>query len=415
MIIRCRLCPGAFWEKKGAMKMIKRGLLSCFAGLLAVVFVLLGGYTPAAAESTLKIGAIWSLSGPGSQLQVIMRDAAVLAAEWINREGGLKVGAETYKIELIVEDNKSSAEGSVSAATKLVLRDKLKFLTGMIVPFQIEAAQTITEPNGVILSVGKHSVLFPKNPYTFSSTQGFTVPIPGLYEFLVKKYPGVKTLGFIAADEPGALSVLKVARAEAEKHGLKIMEPNLAQFGTKDYYPTWSKVLKDKSDAMDIGVNFVESIATIVRHGRELGYKGPIVTVTTGGATDMVNLIGKEWTMDLIAPVFDLDNPSTPPMVKEIVTLWEGRFKEPFHISALLGWSSVWCLAQAIVNSQSLDPLQVAKAWGSMKTIETPWGTGTMGGAKTFGINHMVIPPTSISLLNAGKVELTEWHQPVLP
>jgi branched-chain amino acid transport system substrate-binding protein len=369
----------------------------------------------AAQDFTLKIGAIWTLSGPGSQLQVIMRDAGLLAAEWINGKGGIAVGGQKYKIEVIVEDNKSSAEGSISAATKLVLRDRLKFITGMIVPFQIEAVQTVTEPNGVILSVGKHSVLFPNNRYTFSSTQGFTVPLPDLYDFMLKRFQGIKTIGFTAADEPGALSVLKVSRAVAEQRGLKLMEPSLAQFGTKDYYPTWSKILKDKPDAVDIGVNFFESIAMIAKHGRELGFKGPMVTVTTGGASDLVKLIGKEWTSDLIAPVFDVEDANTPRMVKEIVKLWEKRFKEPFHISALLGWSSIWCLAQAMENAQSLDPIKVTEAWENMKTIETPWGTGTMGGAKTFGINHMVIPPTCISLLNAGKVERTEWRQSVLP
>jgi branched-chain amino acid transport system substrate-binding protein len=395
--------------------MVRRAIRFSFMFSLSISLLLLVGHFPARADNTLKIGAIWSLSGPGSQLQVIMRDAAVLAAEWINAKGGITAEGQKHKIELIVEDNKSTAEGSVSASTKLVLREKLKFVTGMIVPFQIEAAQTVTEANGVILSVGKHSVLSPKNRYTFSSTQGFTVPIPDLYDFMLKRYPGIKTVGFTAADEPGALGVLKVSRSVAEKRGLKLLDPSLAQFGTKDYYPVWSKILKDKPDAVDIGVNFVESIAMIARHGRELGFKGPMVTVTTGGASDMLKLIGKEWASDFIAPVFELEDPSTPAMVKEIVRLWGKRFKEPFHISALLGWSSVWCLAQAIENARSLDPEKIADTWANMKTIETPWGTGTMGGAKTFGINHMVIPPACVSLLNGGKVELTEWRQSILP
>jgi hypothetical protein len=37
-----------------------------------------------------------------------------------------------------------------------------------------------------------------------------------------------------------------------------------------------------------------------------------------------------------------------------------------------------------------------------------------MGGARTYGINHMVLSPASISLLKNGKVS-THWFMPDIP
>ena len=396
--------------------MSKARLLITLVALGTMGFVLSAGNAPAtAAENTLKIGSIWGLSGPGSHLGAIMRDGVELAAEWINKKGGVTVKGEKYKIELLIEDNKNSAEGSASAATKLVHRDKVKFVTGMNVPFQVDAVQSVTEKEKVMLVAGKISGMKPTDKFTFSGTAGFTVPIPGIYDFLLKAYPNVKTVGFSAHDEPGAQATVKVARMMAEGRGLKLYETVLTQFGTKEYYPAWTKILKDKPDAVDIGISFPDGLAANVRHGRELGYKGPIVSVGTADSMVFVQMIGKESATDFIFAGFDMNGPDNPAMVKEVMRLWAEKYKKPFNLDALDAWSGLWVLAQAIEKAQSLDPSAVVGTLEGMKVVETPWGSGTMGGAKTFGVNHMVLPPAPISRLVGGKVESTIWYKPNLP
>ena len=367
--------------------------------------------TPSVADETLKIGSIWGLSGPMSQLGVVCRDGAVLAADWINGKGGVNVKGKKYKIELAVEDNKNTAPGSVNAATKLVHKDKVKFITGMNIPFEIEAVETVTEPARVILSTAKASNLIPKNRHSFSATQGFTAPIPHLYDFLKKTYPDAKTVSFIANDESGALVTSKICRSIAEANGYKLQETNIVQFGAKEYYPTWTKILKDKPDVVDMGISAPDDLAAKARQGREVGFKGPIMTCNTGDSNVFIHLIGKDAT-DFIFAGYDPASANTPAMVKTIMKMWDQKYKKPFSLDAVDGFSSVWALAQAIEKAQSLDPEAVVAAWEKMETIETPTGTGKMGGFKAFGINHMVLGPSPITLLKNGKVETTHWYPP---
>jgi branched-chain amino acid transport system substrate-binding protein len=393
-------------------RMFKKQMFIFLVAVVASTFITMGWVTPSTAADTVKIGSIWGLSGPGSQLGVVCKDAAVLAVEWINGKGGITVQGKKYKIELVIEDNKNTAAGSSNAATKLVHKDKIKFITGMNVPFQQEAVQTVTEPNKVVLSMGKTGLLIQKNRFSFAATNGFTVPIPGMFEFLKKNYPAAKTVAFNAHDEAGGLAVDQVGRMFAEKMGYKLFDTVLTQFGTKEYYPTWTKMLNSKPDAAFIGISFPDSLAANVRQARELGFKGPIVSVGTGDSSVFLSLIGKEYSNDFVYAGFDMNAPDNPVMVKTIMKLWETKYKKPFNLDGLDGWSTVWALAQAIEKAQSFDTEKVVKAWETMQTIETPWGTGAMGGQKVFGINHMVLCPAPISMLKNGKVEATHWYKP---
>jgi ABC-type branched-subunit amino acid transport system substrate-binding protein len=95
--------------------------------------------------------------------------------------------------------------------------------------------------------------------------------------------------------------------------------------------------------------------------------------------------------------------------------LWEDRYKNPLDHGALVGWCAVWALIQAIEKAQTFDTTEVMKMWENMESIETPWGSGSLGGARTFGINHMVLAPYAISRLQNGKVDSTRWYKPVIP
>jgi uncharacterized cupin superfamily protein len=57
----------------------------------------------------------------------------------------------------------------------------------------------------------------------------------------------------------------------------------------------------------------------------------------------------------------------------------------------------------------------VAATWKKMQSIETAFGKGHMGGLKTYGINHLVVKPMSVTRLEKGKVETVKWVTPEFP
>ena len=174
-----------------------------------------GSAEAAEKTKTLKVGVIWGLTGPGSQQQLVWKDAVLLCADYINQKGGVTVKGEKYRIQCVVADNKNSPAGSVDAATKLVHQGKVKFILGLVVPVQIEGVMSVTEPNKVVYVSMRTDIVRPDKPYFFCAAYSYAAPLPGLYQVIREKYPSVKSVGYIVEDETGARAV-----GEEPVHGI---------------------------------------------------------------------------------------------------------------------------------------------------------------------------------------------------
>jgi len=382
--------------------------------VFALVFGGCAGKEPEA--KTLKIGIIYGLTGPGSQMQLAFVDIMKMFADWQNEQGGVTVNGEKYLIELIVEDNKNSPAGAVDAATKLVHQDQVKFIAGCVVPVVVDAVSSVTEPNKVLFAANRTDIVHPDRPYTFTPNYGFTAPLPGLYGALLELYPGVKTMGYIVEDEAGARAVGGLSQNIARGHGLEVLEPVIHPWEAPEYAPEWTKVLGQKPDAVDQGLKMPDSTAACLRQGRELGYTGPIIAAIPGDPHLILKMIGSpEYATDFIYAGMDVYSPEAPPMVKEIVKMWDATHDEPFDADGPEVWDTIWVLVQAIEKAQSLDPTEVARAWDQMDTFQSCKGSGKMGGAQTFGINHMGFAPCPIIRLQNGEIEFIKWFDPWIP
>ena len=91
---------------------------------------LIGAPGAFAAEKTLTIGYSDALTGGGAVYGVPQKKAIDLAIEEINGAGGIKVGADNYKIKTIEYDDKADSTEATNVARKLIDRDDVKFILG---------------------------------------------------------------------------------------------------------------------------------------------------------------------------------------------------------------------------------------------------------------------------------------------
>ena len=85
---------------------------------------------PSIAQDTLKLGAAVSLTGPFSREGQLLRDGYDLWKDTVNAQGGIKVGARTYKVDIVYYDDESKAQTSARLTEKLITEDKVAFLFG---------------------------------------------------------------------------------------------------------------------------------------------------------------------------------------------------------------------------------------------------------------------------------------------
>jgi branched-chain amino acid transport system substrate-binding protein len=268
-----------------------------------------------------------------------------------------------------------------------------------------------------VSALGAPQELNVNTPYTFSgiSTRGTYGPA---LDYFLQTYPQVKKVAVVAPDDPGAHEVNRDLKPRATARGLTVVVEEYYPFGSSDFYPMWTKILTSQPDAILMTVGFSTWMGGILKQGRELGFKGPMLQIAYPGGeiSEIQRVAGKDFTTDYVVIGHALNKPEAlTPMMNVIAKAVKDKFGVGLTTDHLLGFESLWYLAQAIEKAQSLDSTVVKDSFERMTKIETPYGPGTMGGLKTFGINHIVVRPLSLVRFMNGEPNFIKWFTPVLP
>jgi branched-chain amino acid transport system substrate-binding protein len=390
-------------------------LISMILGASFFMFAFAQAAQPDA--KTLKIGAIVSMTGFASASEVLIWEGIQLFEQWINEQGGITIKGQPYVIKFVAEDGQSSADGAVAAATKLVHDHGVKFLVGPVMPFMVVASGTVTEPAKVI-RVALYNCYMPdeygaKTPYTFIAndcTVDFMTPN---MKYLKETYPQAKTITVLTPDD-GAPPYLKpIFKDKAKAEGLELLDFVLWPLDTQDFTPVTVKALATKPDSLFLINGWPIHMGSMLKAAREMGFTGPVLACHED-PYDIREVAGRAASTDFYTHNIAIDAPEMTPMIKEIAKRAKAKYgrTSPTHV---WGWSPSWSLVQAIQAAQSIDPTVVKNSWEKMASIETPYGTGRIGGMKTYGINHNVSAPMPLAGLKDGNVIWIKWQDVPLP
>ena len=106
---------------------MNRFMKVCILLILSVALVLPQAM---AAEKVLKLGASVCMTGRLSKEGNYVKDGYTLWMEEVNKRGGIKVGNDRYKVEIVFYDDKTDAQTGAKLTEKLITQDKVKFLLG---------------------------------------------------------------------------------------------------------------------------------------------------------------------------------------------------------------------------------------------------------------------------------------------
>ena len=255
-------------------------------GLAAVVIAPFGGRAEAA--KVLRLGVLGPLTGDlafGGQFQL---KGAQLQAELLNKM------QNKIKIEIIAEDDESKCDVSVSAARKLIARDKVHALLGAwqstctlaIVPITAAAKipQYTTSVAGPITQQGSKWIFRVAIP-----TKGLNI---ATITYAVKKL-GLKKVAILSSNEEVGKSFSASSIAVLKTHGLKPVTRQEYARGDKDFTGQLGRIKAAGADAIIMATGFQEQ-AIIARQVKELGMKVRLLGGDTiGGNPKFVDLGGK--------------------------------------------------------------------------------------------------------------------------
>ncbi|MGI9332112.1 MAG: ABC transporter substrate-binding protein [Gammaproteobacteria bacterium] len=115
---------------------------------IAVATAALTAWSGVSAQAPVKVGALMGVTGPLANFIPPIRNAAMLAVEQVNEQGGLLDGRP---MELIVADTQAAAQPAVDAANKLVGAENVVALYGALSSgATMASASAVSVANGVL-------------------------------------------------------------------------------------------------------------------------------------------------------------------------------------------------------------------------------------------------------------------------
>ncbi len=223
------------------------------------------------AAGTIKIGGLFSVTGPPAFLGEPERNTAKMVVDSINKAGGIK----GQKLELVVYDTAGDATKAVQMATKLIKDDKVIAIIGPSTTGESMAVIPVAERERVplISCAAGSKITDPVKRYVFKTAQNDGLAVAKIYEYL-QKHKQNKVAILTVSDGFGA-SGREQLKSLAGKFGMQIVVDDT--YGPKDTDMT-SQLTKIRGSQAQVlivwGTN--PGPAVIAKNARQLGLKLPL-------------------------------------------------------------------------------------------------------------------------------------------
>ena len=244
----------------------------------AVILAAIAG-TPGAAlaqEKTLKIGQLGVMSGAEASWGLVNKYAAQATAAMWNEKGGVEIGGEKYKIEIVSVDDRDDPKLTVSGAERLMGEEGIRYIIGPNTDVTATSVRPIAEKyNAIYFPYASSRSLFtaPAENAVMGMVASYQVA-PAILE-LLKNERGVKKVAFVARNDSDGLSNRNDGIEAAKNLGLEVVvadatyEPNVT-----DFFPVMATVVDKAPDLIFLPASAPSNTPLLMRAARELGYTG---------------------------------------------------------------------------------------------------------------------------------------------
>lgn len=223
------------------------------------------------AAPSVKIGALFSVSGPASFLGEPERNTAVMMIDEINKAGGIK----GHKLELIVADTQGDATKAVQAVNKLIKDDKVVAIIGPSTTGDSMAVIPVVEKMEIPLvsCAAGIKITDPVKKWVFKTAQNDALAVMKIYKNLQKQK--MSKVAILTVSDGFGSSGREQLKLQAKEFDISIISDET--YGPKDTDMTVQLTKIRNSDAQAIicwGTN--PGPAIVARNAKQLGIKIPL-------------------------------------------------------------------------------------------------------------------------------------------
>jgi ABC-type branched-subunit amino acid transport system substrate-binding protein len=373
----------------------------------------------------LKIGCIMPFTGSAAMWGQAQREVLDVYIELVNEQGGVKIGEDTYKLDVSYGDDSFMPAPAAAAARKMIYDNGVVAITGFI-GMGFSAVSPITNAEKVIFiaRTGSGVAYDPaKAPYVVFGLPSSEITINQAIAAM-QSNPDLHVLCWTATDSAklaAEAAMAPVDRMLERDYGIKSVRIYYPD-GTTNFTPYLTKMAEQGTQVIFTGGSVLE-LALMAKQRWAMGYKWPLVQTACMVDPDMFMKIcgSKEAAQGVISdrPVpWELKKTAVAARYVDLAKSMDKRFMEKHgkpivHFGAFA--SGATNMAQYIEAAQmagSLDPDKIMAVFRG-GTIETFVGKYTLSGKKIYGSPVVFGYPCEMGQIQGDKeVYLGEYPMP---
>lgn len=284
------------------------------------------------ASEPLRIGALFSVTGPASFLGEPERNTLEMLVKEANAKGGLKGS----KVELVIYDTQGDPSKAVQLATKLIKNDKVSVIIGPSTTGETMAVIPVVEKEKIplISCAAGIKITDPVKRYVFKTPANDHVAAEKIFNYMASKKQ--KNAALLTVTDGFGSSGREQLKDMAKKKGINIVADET--YGPKDTDMTaqLTKIKGSKADAIICwGTNPGPAIVT--RNVKQLGIKIPLYQSHGVASKKYIELAGNENAEGVLLPagklaVYDKLKSSDPQL--KLLKDYDHAYKKEFKVEA---------------------------------------------------------------------------------
>jgi branched-chain amino acid transport system substrate-binding protein len=242
--------------------------------IFRTIFVLFFSFLMAGAvfaAPPVKIGALFSVSGPASFLGEPERNTAEMMVAEINKAGGIK----GRKLELIVYDTQGDATKAVQAVNKLIKDDNVVAIIGPSTTGDSMAVIPVVEKAEIPLvsCAAGIKITDPVKKWVFKTAQNDVLAVMKIYKNLQKQK--IDKIAILTVSDGFGSSGREQLKLQAKEFDIKIISDETYSPSDKDMTVQLTKIRQSAAQAIICwGTN--PGPAIVARNAKQLGIKIPL-------------------------------------------------------------------------------------------------------------------------------------------
>lgn len=366
-----------------------------------------------AKTEVLKIGALANVTGWFSFIDAANVNELRTMARLINEEGGLVIGDTTYTIEIDVQDGQSDATGIRNAA-QLLVNDGCKYVIETN-DFWVEGALDLFEAAGIMNIQAQNNMDFnainPDLKYAYTFCNGAAASYDSAFRAFVEKYPDVKTVVYCQNDDGVNDTTIVLIKGLCDKYGIEYVDaPVIYDATSTDFSATALQVIASGADAF-IGNGQPTNIGSILKEIRNNGSSMVCAAVVTQPASLLTDVAGVQAANNAftLGPDLSTETNNTEIFWKIYQAVIEDHGEEASTSFTGNFANCLYVLTNLMKECGSVEVDDVMAYWDTIKTVESIYGTGNIGGMNTYGCNHLLGTPNPLGMLEDGNVVFGGW------